>query len=142
MRLSLFAAAPTACLLTTACLAVDDDKENASEAAACFASNLRDGTAWIDKMPGPNDNPTLHVSLTVDAPNQGDVYTLEFEYAEEKAPPNYVFGLKRIEEGGPRVITETPVKYQWAKFPEPSLSAIIILCGAETLEISPVEETS
>ena len=140
-------------ILTTALLAacssagydarpIEADVEAAVPPPPCLADNPRDGAAWIDKMPGMNSNPTLHIKFTVDAPNEGDEYELVFEAAQESAPPSYMYHLKRSKAGALRVITETDLKFSFAEFAEPELRSVIILCGGEDfLEIEPIEIT-
>ena len=143
----------TLSILTTALLAacssagydarpIEADVEAAVPPPPCLADNPRKGAAWIDKMPGMNSNPTLHIKFTVDAPNEGDEYELVFDAAQESAPPSYMYHLKRSKAGVQHEITETDLKFAFAEFAEPELRSVIILCGGEDfLEIEPVEIT-
>ena len=141
----------TLSILTTALLAgcsntgygpnpIDAEVDAAVPPPPCLADNPTNGAAWIDKMPGMNSNPTLHIKFTVDAPNEGDEYELVFDAAQESAPPSYIYHLKRSKAGALRVITETDLKFAFAEFAEPKLRSVIILCGGEPfLDIEPVE---
>ncbi len=108
----------------------------------CGATSPRNGSAWIDKMPGDNDNPTLHVVFTFDTSSSGDEYALEFDYAEESNPPAYAYNLVRTTAGvTDDFITVEDFPYAKGSFAEPELRAVIVQCAAfdEPFEITPVE---
>ncbi|MEE2690452.1 MAG: hypothetical protein VX640_02815 [Pseudomonadota bacterium] len=106
----------------------------------CLASNPREASAWINKMPGPDASPSLHITFTVDARNSGDVFTLEFRGADRMMPPSYRYALVRTEAGQLPVITPTVVNYQEPDFVEAELTSVKIACDDEMLiEISPVD---
>ncbi|HNR76163.1 MAG TPA: hypothetical protein PKM48_03475 [Parvularculaceae bacterium] len=128
--------------LAALAVACKDGAGGDGAAAACPATNPREPHAWIDKMPGMNDNPTLHVTLKFDTPNAGDDYTLVFSGSEESAPPAYIYDLERVTVGNATVVTEYDLHYREPDFAEPSLRAVKINCGGKLFqEISPVEET-
>lgn len=112
----------------------------AADAPDCPAVNPRDASAYINKFPGPDATPALHINLTVDSPNQGDEYELVFRSADRMAPPAYMYDLVRTHTGMLTAISTVEIVHREPNFAEPELRAVKIRCtGFEGLEISPVE---
>lgn len=63
-------------MLLAACNAAPPPLAQAAPASSCNVSGSRDWTAWINAMPGPDRQPTLIVTGTVETPTGG--YRIEF----------------------------------------------------------------
>jgi hypothetical protein len=97
--------------------------------------------AWIDRMPGPNDNPTLHVRGTVTVPQDGFTFTWREGPMDRMMPPGLRLILEpRPPEIGTQVISEEPVAYSGPAFPQ-GYRVIYVICGEDQLaEITDIEE--
>lgn len=73
---------------------------------------------WIDKMPGSNDNPTLHVRGTVMAPSPCHDPSAIYAGEEKTNPPTYLLNLRfrRREEACAEVETERDFSYKQTKY--------------------------
>ncbi|MCB2098370.1 MAG: hypothetical protein AB7F91_06115 [Parvularculaceae bacterium] len=134
----------TIALAAVAALAVacKNGASDVGDVAACPATNPRDPGAWIDKMPGMNDNPTLHLTLKFDTPNDGDEYALVFTGADKSIPPTYHYRLDRTKTGNLTVVTEYALHHTEPHFAQPSLRGVKISCGGKPFyEFTKVEET-
>jgi len=100
---------------------------------ACDVIASRDWEAWINKMPGPNAVPTVHVIGKVDVRTPG--YT--FEWAEgpmdRSAMPVLRLRLIARKPDGmiAQIIATEEVKYQ-GPAPGTGISRVIIGCGSVT----------
>jgi len=110
-------------------------------AEGCPVTASSGWTARIDRMPGPNDNPILHVSGTVTVPQDG--YTFEWREGpmDRMMPPGLRLILEpQAPEIGAQVISEEEVAYSGPAFPQ-GYRVIYVLCSGEPLaEITEIEE--
>ena len=128
-----------AAILTTtfalvSCAPYADEPGTAPPASDCPVYESRDWQAWINAMPGPNSNPTLHIRGEVDMPTPGWSVELVAGPADRAQPPGLRFRLKTERPGGivTQVITPTEVRYE-APTPYREIREIIIGCGDRTL---------
>ncbi len=110
-------------------------------ASACPVIASSGWNAWIDRMPGPNDNPTLHVRGTVTVPQDGFTFTWREGPMDRMMPPGLRLILEpRPPEIGAQVISEEPVAYSGPAFPR-GYRVIYVICGEDQLaEITEIEE--
>jgi hypothetical protein len=111
--------------------------------AACAVIESRDWSAWINRMPGPNATPTLHVTGKVDLPNPGYSVTVRDGPADRSAQPVQQIILETSQRSGmfTQAVITADVHYTGPVI-APSYRAIRIMCGgrqiAEITEIPDV----
>jgi hypothetical protein len=98
-------------------------------------------TAWIDRMPGPNDNPTLHVRGAVTVPQDGYRFEWREGPMDRMMPPGLRLTLEpKAPEIGAQVISEEEVAYSGPAFPQ-GYRVIYVLCAGEPLaEITEIDD--
>jgi len=117
-----------ASLALSACATVPDD------GSASCPTVSRDWQAWINAMPGPDAQRTLHITGSVDMPTPGYSLELVGGPADRMQPPGLRFRLKVERPDGmtTQVITPTEVRYA-ATTPYSEIRQIIVVCGDQTL---------
>lgn len=135
MRIAVSTAAIVASSIAlSACAPYADEPGTAPPASDCPVYESRDWQAWINAMPGPNSNPTLHIRGEVDMPTPGWSVELVEGPADRMQPPGLRFRLETERPGGitTQVITPTEVRYA-EPTPYSQIREIIIICGDRTL---------
>ncbi|HEX8902290.1 hypothetical protein [Vitreimonas sp.] len=102
--------------------------------AACAVLDSRDWSAWINRMPGPNATPTLHVTGKVDLPNPGYTVTVRDGPADRSAQPVQQIILETSQRSGmfTQAVITADVHYIGPVI-APSYRAIRIMCGGRQL---------
>lgn len=103
-------------------------------AAACALGESRDWSAWINRMPGPNATPTLHVAGKVDLPHAGYTVTVRDGPADRSAYPVQQIIVETTQRSGmhPQGLTTAEVNYVGPVI-APNYRAIRVLCGGRQL---------
>ena len=101
--------------------------------------DTRDWAAWIDRMPGPdNDNPTLHVTGVCSFPTEG--WSAQLVPVDGQDPDAEDFHLRLVTwppaEGAAEVLTDVEVAY--AGLAATAATSISIEMVAETLPVGDV----
>lgn len=102
--------------------------------SACAVLDSRDWSAWINRMPGPDARPTLHVTGKVDLPNPGYSVTVRDGPADRSANPVQQIIIETSQRGGmhPQVVTTAEVNFLGPVI-APSYRAIRVMCGGRQL---------
>lgn len=102
--------------------------------SACAVLDSRDWSAWINRMPGPDATPTLHVTGKVDLPNPGYTVTVRDGPADRSAQPAQQIIIETAQRSGmfTQVITTAEVNYVGPVI-APSYRAIRVMCGGRQL---------
>ncbi|AXE64480.1 hypothetical protein BBF93_09755 [Hyphomonas sp. CACIAM 19H1] len=114
----------------------------AAPAEECAVLDSRDWEAWIDRMPGPDASPTVHVIGKVDVRSGG--YTFNWEVGPMDRSMTPALNLKLIPvaptEPATMAIATEEVHYT-GPLAGSSYSRVTITCGGQTLgEISEVTD--
>jgi hypothetical protein len=102
--------------------------------AACAVLDSRDWSAWINRMPGPDATPTLHVTGKIDLPNPGYTVTVRDGPADRSAQPVQQIILETSQRSGmfTQAVITADVHYVGPVI-APSYRAIRIMCGGRQL---------
>lgn len=94
--------------------------------------------AWLNKMPGPGANPTLHVTGTVTVPTTGYHVSLVEAVPQGINPKILILEVKKVKPTGPAgdVVSQVPVEYK--KQNSPDYTDVTIRCDGDDFTI-PVE---
>ncbi len=105
------------------------------ETGNCPVRNPKNIEAWINAMPGMNDNPTLIVQFTATAPTPGDTFTLD--YASNEGGYSRIAELNLYSsmplEPVIQVETETDIRVEMPNFYRDEIEALRIYCAGELL---------
>ncbi len=109
----------------------------------CALIDSRDWTAWVDRMPGPDAQPSLHVTGEIDLPTPGYSIAWQVGPADRMNPPAQFLELVLTPPDGlvAQVVTTEPVHYSGpAVYPE--YRAIRVRCGdSQVADITEISET-
>lgn len=113
-----------------------------SEPESCGVLESRDWAAWVNKMPGPDMTPTLHVTGKVDVRTGG--YTFEWKQGplDRSAMPTLRLKLIPKAPDGMATMAITTEEVSWSA-PAGTIpySRVLISCGEVTLgEITEITE--
>ena len=113
-----------ASLALSACATVPDDGSPSCPTVS------RDWQAWINAMPGPDAQRTLHITGSVDMPTPGYTVELVGGPADRMQPPGLRFRMEVTPPDGPvtQVITPTEVRYS-EPTPYSQIREIMITCA-------------
>lgn len=102
--------------------------------SACAVGESRDWAAWINRMPGPNATPTLHVTGKVDLPNPGYTVTVRDGPADRSAQPVQQIIIETAQRSGmfTQAVITADVNYVGPVI-APSYRAIRVMCGGRQL---------
>lgn len=102
--------------------------------AACAVLDSRDWSAWVNRMPGPDATPTLHVTGKVDLPNPGYSVTVRDGPADRSAQPVQQIIIETSQRSGmfTQAVITADVHYTGPVI-APSYRAIRIMCGGRQL---------
>jgi len=102
--------------------------------SACAVLDSRDWSAWINRMPGPDARPTLHVTGKVDLPHSGYSVAVRDGPADRSANPVQQIIIETSLRSGmhPQVVTTAEVNFVGPVI-APSYRAIRVMCGGRQL---------
>ncbi len=108
--------------------------EEAPVTEPCNVLASRDWEAWINKMPGPDAVPTVHVVGKVDVATPGYTFTWSVGPMDRSATPALRLRLSAAKPDGMvnQVITTEEVKYE-GPVPGAGISRVIIGCGTVSI---------
>jgi len=104
------------------------------ETAACDVLQSRDWAAWVNKMPGPDMAPKIHVTGKVDVRSGGYTFAWEEGPLDRSATP--ALRLKLVPKA-PDGMATMAISTEEVKYEAPALAggyrSVIISCGGTTL---------
>ncbi len=102
--------------------------------ADCAVIESGNWQAWVDKMPGPDAKPTLHVTGEVVLPTPGYEITWTMGALDRRQPPAQRLKVSTTPPDGmvAQVITTVAVSYA-VESPITEYRAVIVGCGDNTL---------
>jgi hypothetical protein len=104
------------------------------ETAACDVLQSRDWAAWVNKMPGPDMAPKIHVTGKVDVRSGGYTFAWEEGPLDRSATP--ALRLKLVPKA-PDGMATMAISTEEVKYEAPALGtgyrSVIISCGGTTL---------
>jgi hypothetical protein len=108
----------------------------APETAACDVLESRDWAAWVNKMPGPDMAPKIHVTGKVDVRSGGYTFAWEEGPLDRSATPALRLKLvpKAPEGMATMAITTEEVNYE-APALATGYGAVVVLCGGSALAV-------
>ena len=111
-----------------------DEDPAVSAPARCPVIASRGWAAWVDRMPGLDRRPTLHVTGEIDLPTPGYTETWVVGPADRADPPAQVLELRLAPPDGivAQVVTPTSVRYA-GDAAYPAYRAIHVSCGDRVL---------
>lgn len=136
-------AAPAASIVPEAAPAAEPVVQIEEEIAAvpepCNVIASRDWEAWVNKMPGPDASPKVHVVGKVDVATPGYTFSWTVGPMDRSATPVLRLRLTATKSDGMvnQVITTEEVKYE-GPVPGTGVRGVIITCG--TVQIGEVKD--
>lgn len=109
-------------------------RETAPQTGTCEVLESRDWAAWVNKMPGPDMAPKVHVTGKVDVRSGGYTFVWEEGPLDRSATP--ALRLKLVPKA-PDGMATMAISTEEVKYEAPALamgySRVIISCGGTTL---------
>jgi hypothetical protein len=101
----------------------------------CLISSAREWTAWINRMPGPNNGPALVVSGKVVTPTGGYQVAFDPRLQIRKGYPAQAFVTLNVASPGGAPVSQAQVSHQvrWEWPLNEPIGSVIVSCGDKTL---------